>query len=153
MIEGSHFLSSVVGAGLLLLSQGLARRLDAAYALAVAALAIGMAASLFKGADYEEAALLGGVLLVLWRARPAFDRKAALFDAPFSVYWAASIIGAVSTSVWLGSFAFSHVDYSRELWWQFEVYGRSLALSSRLGRGRGGGAAVCRVATLEARAP
>ena len=125
LIEASHFLSSVVGAGLLLLSQGLARRLDAAYALAVAFLAIGMAALLFKGADYEEAALLGSVLLVLWRARPAFDRRAALFDAPFSVYWAALIIAALSTSIWLGSFAFSHVDYSHELWWQFEVYGEA----------------------------
>ena len=125
LIEASHFLSSVVGAGLLLLSQGLARRLDAAYALAVAALAVGMAASLFKGADYEEAVLLGGVLVVLWRARPAFDRRAALFDAPFSLYWAALIIAALSTSIWLGSFAFSHVDYSHELWWQFEVYGEA----------------------------
>ena len=125
MIEASHFLSSVVGAALLLLSQGLTRRLDAAYALAVAALAIGITASLFKGADYEEAALLGGVLVVLWRARPAFDRRAALFDAPFSVYWAALIIAALSTSIWLGSFAFSHVDYSHELWWQFEVYGEA----------------------------
>ena len=125
VIEASHFLSSVVGAGLLLLSQGLARRLDAAYALTVASLAIGMTASLFKGADYEEAALLGGVLLVVWRARPAFDRRAALFDAPFSVYWAASIVAALSTAIWLGLFAFRHVDYSHELWWQFEVHGEA----------------------------
>lgn len=125
MIEGSHFLSSVAGAGLLLLSQGLARRLDAAYALAGVSLIIGIAASLFKGADYEEAAVLAGVLFVLWRARPVFDRKAALFDAPFSVYWVALIAAALSSSIWLGSFAFSHVDYSHELWWQFEVSGEA----------------------------
>jgi phosphatidylglycerol lysyltransferase len=33
------------------------------------------------------------------------------------------VIGAVGASVWLGPFAFKHVDYSRELWWQFELQG------------------------------
>ena len=55
VIEASHFAGSLVGAALLLLSQGLARRLDAAYFLTVVAMAIGMAASLLKGVDYEEA--------------------------------------------------------------------------------------------------
>jgi phosphatidylglycerol lysyltransferase len=125
MIEASHFVNSVVGAGLLLLSQGLARRLDAAYVLTVTALQIGMAASLFKGADYEEAALLGFVFVALWRARPAFDRRAALFDAPFSLYWAAAIVAAIGSSIWLGLFAFKHVSYSQELWWQFALHGQA----------------------------
>ena len=55
MIELSHFLGSVVGAVLLVLSQGLARRLDAAYYMTAAAMIVGMAASLLKGFDYEEA--------------------------------------------------------------------------------------------------
>ncbi len=42
LIELSHFAGSIVGAGLLLLSQGLARRLDAAYVLTVVAMAIGI---------------------------------------------------------------------------------------------------------------
>ncbi len=125
MIEASHFLGSVVGAGLLLLSQGLARRLDAAHALAFASLAIALVASLVNGAGYVEIALLAGLLLVLWRAKPAFDRRAALFDVPFSVDWAASVIAALSTSIWLGLFAFRHVEYSSQLWWRFELYGEA----------------------------
>jgi phosphatidylglycerol lysyltransferase len=35
----------------------------------------------------------------------------------------AAVTGAVGASVWLGLFAFKHVDYSRELWWQFELHG------------------------------
>jgi phosphatidylglycerol lysyltransferase len=35
----------------------------------------------------------------------------------------AAVIGAVGASVWLGLFAFKHVDYSRDLWWQFELQG------------------------------
>ena len=84
VIEASHFLSSVAGAVLLILSQGLARRLDAAYYLTAATIVVGMAVSLLKGVDYEEAGLLLLVLLVLRRARPAFDRRAAFFDTRFS---------------------------------------------------------------------
>jgi phosphatidylglycerol lysyltransferase len=121
VIEVSHFLGSIVGAGLLLVSRGLSRRLDAAYDLTVAGVALGIAASLLKGADFGEAALLALLLLVLWRARPAFDRRAALFDTPFSPGWMVAIVGTLGASVWLGLFAFQHVEYSHELWWQFEL--------------------------------
>ena len=123
VIEVSHFTGSVVGAALLVLSHGLARRLDAAYFLAAAAIVIGIGASLLKGADYEEATLLALLLLVLWRARPAFDRRAAFFETRFSAGWIMAVVGAVSASVWLGLFAFKHVNYSYELWWQFESRG------------------------------
>jgi phosphatidylglycerol lysyltransferase len=121
MIEASHFVASVVGAGLLVLSQSLARRLDSAYYVTATLLVAGIATSLLKGFDIEEAALLFVVLAVLHRARPAFDRRAALFETRFSAAWTASVIGALGASIWLGLFAFQHVEYSRELWWQFEL--------------------------------
>ncbi len=121
VIEVSHFLGSIVGAGLLLVSQGLARRLDAAYYLAAGGVAAGIAASLLKGSDFEEATLLALLLVVLWRARPAFDRRAALFDTRFEAGWIVAVVAALGSSVWLGFFAFQHVEYSRELWWQFEL--------------------------------
>ena len=125
IIEASHFLGSIAGAALLLLSQGLARRLDGAWALTVGAVAAGIAASLLKGADYEEAAILAFVLLVLWRARPAFDRRAAFFDTRFTAPWSLAVAGALGTSIWLGLFAFKHVAYSNQLWWQFELHGEA----------------------------
>src|SRR6185436_847488 len=48
VIETSHFIGSLVGAALLLLSQGLARRLDVAYFLTVSAVAVGIAVSLLR---------------------------------------------------------------------------------------------------------
>jgi phosphatidylglycerol lysyltransferase len=120
VIEASHFLGSLVGAALLVLSHGLARRLDAAYFLAVAGVSIGVAASLLK-AGYEQAAVLSVLLAVLWRARPAFDRRAAFFETRFSADWMVAVAGAVGASVWLGLFAFKHVEYSNELWWRFEL--------------------------------
>src|SRR6185436_12737928 len=49
VIEASHFLGSIAGAALLLLSQGLARRLDGAWLATVAVVATGIVASLLKG--------------------------------------------------------------------------------------------------------
>ena len=125
LIEVSHFLGSVVGAALLILSQGLARRLDAAYYMTAVTMVVGMATALLKGLDYEEATLLSVVLLLLWRARTAFDRRAAFFETRFSAPWTAALIAAVGASIWLGLFAFQHVDYSHELWWQFELHGEA----------------------------
>lgn len=125
VIEASHFLGSVAGAALLALSQGLARRLDAAYYLTAATIVTGMAASLLKGFDYEEAVLLLVVLFILRSARPAFDRRAAFFDTRFSAAWIVAVAGGLVASVWLGLFAYKHVEYSSELWWQFEFQGEA----------------------------
>ena len=35
------------------------------------------------------------------------------------------MVGALAASVWLGLFAFKHVEYSSELWWQFELHGEA----------------------------
>jgi phosphatidylglycerol lysyltransferase len=125
VIETSHILGSVTGALLLLLSQGLSRRLDAAYYLATVAIAAGIVASLFKGVDYEEAIVLGLLLVMLRRARPMFDRKAALLATRFSPAWIAAVVAALAASVWLGLFAFQHVEYSTDLWWQFALHGEA----------------------------
>ena len=125
VIEMSHFAGSIAGAGLLVLSQGLARRLDAAYYFSSLLSVVGMVASLLKGFDVEEALLLFVVLLALRGARPAFDRRAAFFETRFSPAWIVAVVGAVGASVWLGLFAFKHVDYARELWWQFELRGEA----------------------------
>ena len=122
IIETSHVIGSVVGALLLLLSQGLARRLDAAYYLTVTAVVAGTVASLLKG-GWEEAVVLTGLLLMLLRARPAFNRTAAFFATRFSAAWIAAVVAALVASVWLGFFAFKHVEYSHDLWWQFALEG------------------------------
>ncbi|MEO5820532.1 MAG: bifunctional lysylphosphatidylglycerol flippase/synthetase MprF [Vicinamibacteraceae bacterium] len=125
VIETSHFAGSIAGAGLLVLSHGLARRLDAAYYASSLLIVVGMAASLLKGFDVEEAALLLGVLLVLRRARPAFNRRAAFFATRFSPRWIAAVAGTLGASAWLGLFAFQHLDYGADLWWRFELTGEA----------------------------
>jgi phosphatidylglycerol lysyltransferase len=125
VIETSHFIGSIAGAVLLILSQGLARRLDAAYYATSVVLVVGMVASLLKGFDYEEAGLLLLTLVILRRAHPGFDRRAAFFETRFSAPWIVAVLCALGGSVWVGLFAFKHVDYSHQLWWQFELRGEA----------------------------
>jgi hypothetical protein len=105
------------------LSHGLLRRLAGAYYATGAAIVIGITASLLKGFDYEEATLLALVLMGLWQARPAFSRHAAFRDARLSPAWIAAALGALAASIWLGLFAYEHVQYANDLWWQFELQG------------------------------
>jgi len=125
VLETSHFLGSVTGAALLLVSHGLSRRLDAAYWMALGGLALGVVTSLLKGAAVEEASILGVVMLLLIASGSAFDRKAALFETRFSTAWMASVAAAMAASIWLGIFAFKHVEYSSDLWWQFALHGEA----------------------------
>src|ERR1700682_4396061 len=65
IIELSHFAASLAGAALIILAWAIRRRLDAAYSLTIAVLAIGIVTSLLKGLDWEEAFALSLVLAAL----------------------------------------------------------------------------------------
>lgn len=121
LIEVSHFAASLAGVLLLLLAQAIARGVDAAFYVAAAALAIGGAASLLKGGDYEEAIILTLVLLALTAGRRHFTRRARIFEDPASPGWLAAVGAVVAASTWLGFFAYRHVTYSSSLWWRFAL--------------------------------
>lgn len=122
-LELSHFIASVAGMGLLLLGRGLQRRLDAAWHLTVALLITGIAASLVKGFDYEEALALFFILISIWPTRGHFYRKASLFSQPFNAGWIAAILIVLGCSTWLGFYSYRHVEYADSLWWRFAFSG------------------------------
>jgi phosphatidylglycerol lysyltransferase len=119
VLEVSHLLNAVTGFALLILSRGLFRRLDAAYHLTVVGLIAGIFFSLLKGIDFEEASVLALVLAILIPSRPAYYRKASLFDQRFTPKWLLTIGIVVGASIWLGFFSYKHVEYSNSLWWDF----------------------------------
>lgn len=121
VIEMSHFLASLVGAALLVLAGALQRRVDAAYHLTVGLLVFGIFFSLLKGADYEEASILFVMLIALLFCRKEFYRKASLFSNQYSAYWLTMISMVLVSAVWLGAFAYQHVEYQRDLWWEFSL--------------------------------
>jgi phosphatidylglycerol lysyltransferase len=120
IVEISHFLSSLAGAALLILSRGLQRRLDAAYQITVGVLTASIIFQLFKGADIEEAVILGVMLFALIASRRHFYRKGLLVNESFGPGWAMAILLVLISSAWLGFFSFKHVEYRSELWWHFQ---------------------------------
>ncbi|HEY5998304.1 MAG TPA: bifunctional lysylphosphatidylglycerol flippase/synthetase MprF [bacterium] len=125
LLELSHFLGSLAGAGLLVLGRGLQRRLDAAWILTVTLLAVGVAASLLKGLDYEEALALALMLAALAPCRARFYRRGSLLAEPFSAGWVVAVAGVVVAALWLVLFSYKHVEYANNLWWQFAVVGHA----------------------------
>jgi phosphatidylglycerol lysyltransferase len=123
VIEGSHFLGSIVGVGLLVLSQGLRRRLDSAYHYTAMLLVAGIALSLLKGFDYEEAVILFGMLLILMASRREFYRQPSVLSEPLSLGAIALVLLVVTTSLFIGMFAFKHVNYTDAIWGRFQIRG------------------------------
>ena len=123
IMEFSHLIGSIVGVVLLLLSQAVRRRIDSAYFATIAMLGLGIIASLGKGLDYEEAFILGVMLITFVPTRKQFYRKSALLQLGFSRQWLVLAMMVVLGSTWLGLFSHKHVEYSNELWWQFALHG------------------------------
>jgi phosphatidylglycerol lysyltransferase len=123
LLEVSHLAGSVIGVGLLILARALFRRLSAAYHLTFWLLVAGIGASLLKGLDFEEAAYLGLVLLVMWLGRRAFHRPSTIMSQRFTPGWITSVAIIVAMSVWIGVLAHRHVPYSTDLWWTFALQG------------------------------
>ena len=122
-IEISHFLASVVGTLLLLLSRGLQRRVTVAYHLAVLLLVFGTVFSLLKGFDYEAAIILTIILLTFLPSHKEFYRKASLITDRLTPLWGMLVAIVILCSIWLGLFCYKHVGYSNRLWWQFVING------------------------------
>ena len=78
-----------------------------------------MVASLLRGLEIEQALVLGLVLTVLWLGRRAFYRPAQILAQRFTPAWIVSLAIVIATAVWIGFFAYRHVDYSHSLWWTF----------------------------------
>ena len=123
LIETSHFLASLVGMALLIIAQGLRRRLDAAYWMMIGLLTVGIVLSILKGFDFEEAAVLAIILVGLLPLREHFYRRGRLLDQPLTSAWLGAVALIVLCSIGLGLFAYKRVEFSNELWWQFSLHG------------------------------
>ncbi|HTW37405.1 MAG TPA: bifunctional lysylphosphatidylglycerol flippase/synthetase MprF [Steroidobacteraceae bacterium] len=119
VVELSHLAGSIIGLALLVLARALFRRIRTAFHITFWLLVAGGAASLLKGFDYEEAIMLGVVLVVLALGRGGFYRRASIREQRFTPTWVVSVVGVVAASVWIGLTAYRHVEYSSDLWWTF----------------------------------
>jgi phosphatidylglycerol lysyltransferase len=121
VLEVSHLAGSLAGLGLLILAQGLYRRVDVSYRLALWLLAGGALVSLLKGLDYEEALVALTAMGILWLGRDAFHRRAALMAGIWTPGWLIGVALVLLATLWLGIFSYRHVEYSQEMWWHFAL--------------------------------
>lgn len=120
-IEGSHLGGSLVGTALLLVAPALNARLRNGLLVARPLLLAGALFSLAKGLDYEEALIQLGALAVLHYARASFYRRGRLTTQPLDVRWLVAAAAALGSSIWAGLFAYKHVPYTDDLWWDFAL--------------------------------
>lgn len=123
VVELTHFLGSLVGAGLLVLAWRLRQRLEAAYRLTLVLLAAGAVVSVVRGLVWVQAVALLACLLALLPARREFFRKASLAAEGPSRQWLALVAVTLVGTVWLGLFAYRRIELSAELWWEFTLRG------------------------------
>lgn len=118
LIDLSHFVASIAGFLLMLLSAGLWRRRRGAYWAALLTLIVGAGLTVLKGLDWEEAFDLLVVAALLAPCRDAFNRRSRLSE-PLRPGWLLLLIAGVGAMLWLGFFAYRDVTYNDELWWRF----------------------------------
>ncbi|KQT45265.1 hypothetical protein ASG43_12295 [Aureimonas sp. Leaf454] len=120
LIEGSHFLASLVGLAMVVMARGLAQRLDGAFAGTLAATILAVVMTLLQAAAFTEATLLSLLALMLVASRREFNRPASIFRQVLTPPWLVAIaticVGACAVLL----FVYRDVAYAHDLWWQFE---------------------------------
>ncbi len=61
------------------------------------------------------------MLAALLPCKNYFDRQASLINETLTAGWITSIVLVLIGTIWLGVFAHKHVDYTHDMWWQFEL--------------------------------
>ena len=120
VVEASHFIGSIVGLCLLFVARGMLLRLDAAWWAGLLLGLVSMVLCLPKGIAISEAVLIGFLVLALMLSRKEFTRRASLFSAPFTGGWLLSVALILVGLTGLLFFVYRDVEYTQQLWWQFE---------------------------------
>lgn len=120
-LEASALLSSVLGAALVLLALGVARRGSGAFWMTLAAMIVGAAVAMARGFDLSHAAVLLLAAGIMLPFRGRFDRRTRLTHAALTPGWSMLLLSAVVSFGFVLFLAHKHTPYANELWWQFAV--------------------------------
>lgn len=120
IVEAAHFLSSLLGLGLIVSARGLSHRLDGAWWMTLFAAAGALVFSPLRAQLPTQTVLVIILLIALLPSRRMFNRPASLFPEALTPTWIASIAVVVIGAFVILFFAYRDVEYSHELWWQFE---------------------------------
>ncbi len=121
VIEGAHFLASLLGLVLVIIARGLARRLDSAWWAALIVAVVALLLSLLKAVALVEASLLAFFIVSLLASHRMFDRPANLTSERLTIPWLTAMVALCAFAVIALLFVYRDVEYSNALWWQFEL--------------------------------
>lgn len=121
LVEGSHFVGSVIGVFLLVSGRGLVHRLDGAWWLTMTLAALSIPLALLKALAVGEAVLLAVLIVGLISARHLYTRPASLLHDQLSPSWWLCIASILALALGILFFVYKEVPYSHDLWWQFEM--------------------------------
>jgi phosphatidylglycerol lysyltransferase len=120
IIESAHFMSSLLGLVMVVAARGLGQRLDGAWWVLVCSALLALTLSLLKAIALVEAAFLLFLIFGLVVSRRLFNRPASLFNQALTTGWLTAIAVICICAVVILFFVYRDVDYSNQLWWQFE---------------------------------
>lgn len=124
LIEASHFLSSIVGAVLILTAWGLERRSHFAYQLVRFLFGAGILLTLLRSFDLRLAGFLAFVLAVTILAGREFPRPEGTAREPMGPRWVFAGGAVFLVEAWIGALLYRHVDFAGDVWWRFALFGQ-----------------------------
>jgi phosphatidylglycerol lysyltransferase len=120
LVEGAHFLSSLLGLVLIVSARGLAHRVDGALWLAILCAALALVLTPLRAGHFAQPAMLAFLIAALFVSRRLFDRPASLLTEALTPVWLATMALVVIAAAFILFFVYRDVQYSHDLWWQFE---------------------------------
>ena len=119
--EAGQFIPSLIGAGLLVLSIGLSRRVNLAWTLTVVLLVLGTLFSIAEGEQHWVTGMLVLSALMIAPFRPAFYRHAHLLSVKLSAETVLPLFALIGCLVILAAFE-RHVRYFADnAWWEIVI--------------------------------
>jgi phosphatidylglycerol lysyltransferase len=120
VVETGHFIASVLGVLMIVAARGLVHRLDGAWWMTLVLAGSSIVLAFIKGFEIGEAVLLGLLAATLIATRNIFNRPASLIEDRLSTGWWVCIGMILALGLTILFFVYKEVDYSNDLWWQFE---------------------------------
>ena len=119
-VEASHFLGSVAGLALVFVAHGMVLRQDAAWWAGLVLAVTSLVLVVPKGLAVVDALFLSFLICGLVVSRKQFTRHSSLFAPSITGGWLVAVAVILVALIGLFLFAYRDVQYSHELWWQFE---------------------------------
>lgn len=129
--EVSNVITGVVGGALIVLSNGLRRRIRGAFWIVVGMMLFGISTLAYQRVDFDLLVFMVLAVTLLWLSRSEFYRSSKLTTNILSTEWLLLVSGLVLSAFLLIHFAHDDTAYNHERWWQFAA-DQQLSRSLRL---------------------